>query len=87
MALVQARIPEEVKEEAERILKTLGLDMASAIRVFVSSVVLNKGLPFEVAIKDPFFAPPNMRRLERSIASLDAGKGSAHDLQEDHDIA
>ncbi len=47
---VRARIEPEVKKEAERLFKNLGITTTQAITLFYKQVVLRKGLPFEVVI-------------------------------------
>lgn len=46
-SVVYTRIDTELKEEAEEILAQLGISPASAIRMFYSQIVLQKGMPFE----------------------------------------
>ena len=47
---LNARIEPTLKNNAERILKKLGLSNAEAIRLFYTQICLNKGLPFEIKI-------------------------------------
>ncbi|MCL6268767.1 type II toxin-antitoxin system RelB/DinJ family antitoxin [Sansalvadorimonas sp. 2012CJ34-2] len=49
---VRARISEELKQDAEDILRQLGLNTSQAINLFFSQVVLRKGLPFDVCLPD-----------------------------------
>ncbi len=50
---VQARIPPELKEEAESVLSSIGMTTAEAIRVFLKQVVNSGGLPFQPTAKVP----------------------------------
>jgi DNA-damage-inducible protein J len=45
-ATIHARIEPGLKEEAEAILKELGLNATQAITLFYQQVKLNRGLPF-----------------------------------------
>ena len=47
-----ARIEPEVKEQAEKILSTLGIPASNAINMFYKQIILQKGLPFEVKIPE-----------------------------------
>lgn len=47
---VTARINSHLKREAEDILKKIGLSSSTAISLFYSTVVLNKGLPFRLRL-------------------------------------
>ncbi|MDO8621688.1 MAG: type II toxin-antitoxin system RelB/DinJ family antitoxin [bacterium] len=48
MATIQVRIDEHVKRSANRILGTLGLDMSTAVKLFLRQVSLRKGIPFRL---------------------------------------
>ncbi|WP_257254143.1 MULTISPECIES: type II toxin-antitoxin system RelB/DinJ family antitoxin [unclassified Endozoicomonas] len=49
---VRARIDERLKEEAEEVLRKLGLTTSQAINIYFSQIALRKGLPFDVVIPD-----------------------------------
>ena len=42
----------QTKEEATAILENLGFTVSGAVNIFLRQVVLNKGLPFEIALRD-----------------------------------
>ncbi len=65
-AMIRARIEPELKEEAEAVLKKLGISVSDAIAMFFKQVKYHKGLPFEVRI-------PNRATL-RTMKKTDAGK-------------
>ena len=44
------RVEPQIKEQAETVLKELGIPMSNAVGMFLHQVVLNKGLPFEVKL-------------------------------------
>lgn len=46
MTTIQIRIDEKEKKEAKKIFDDLGLDMSSAIKIFLKKVSVHKGLPF-----------------------------------------
>ena len=52
-ATVKAQVDVELKTQAENTLKALGLDMTSALRMFLSQVVIRGGIPFEVMLPNP----------------------------------
>ena len=49
---VRARIDEDLKAEAEDILKQLGLTTSQAINLYFSQIVLQRGMPFDVRLPD-----------------------------------
>ena len=64
--MIVARIEPDLKTDAEKILKKLGLSTTEAINLFLSQIRLHKGLPFEIKI-------PNKTTLE-TFRKTDEGK-------------
>ena len=44
----QIRIDEDVKADAAELLKELGLDMSTAVNMFLRQLIMRNGLPFSV---------------------------------------
>lgn len=63
-AIVRARVHTDLKEDAERVFETLGINTTEAIRMFLSQVRLRGGLPFPVEIprSDDLLASNRMRQ-------------------------
>ncbi len=70
--IINARIEPALKASAEKILGALGMNTTDAISIFLSQVVLNKGLPFDVKIP----RHPN-KETRRAILEARAGKNMA----------
>lgn len=51
-AKINIRIKPEVKDEAENILRKLGIAPSNAIDMFYRQIILNKGLPFDLKIPE-----------------------------------
>ncbi len=49
-AMIMARTEADLKADAEKILKKLGLSTTEAINLFLAQIRLHRGLPFEVKI-------------------------------------
>jgi len=80
------RMDEELKKNFDMICTELGLNMTAAINIFARAVVRKHGIPFDLTINDDFFyGEANVERLRKSIKSLEAGKGTIHELIEDDD--
>lgn len=79
---LQVRIDSNLRQEAETLFSNAGLDMSSAIRLFLRQSVIRRRLPFEVITEspDPFWSEANQRVLAESIRSLERGKGQTHEL-------
>jgi DNA-damage-inducible protein J len=65
-AMITARVEPELKANAEKVLKRLGISTTEAISLFLSQIRLQKGLPFDVKI-------PNKTTLE-TFRKTDEGK-------------
>ena len=50
---INVNVDSKIKEEATVILKGLGLNMSTAINMFLAQVVKRDGIPFEVANPKP----------------------------------
>ncbi len=48
--MIRARVEPDLKAQAERVLRELGLSATEAITLFYKQVVLRQGVPFEVSI-------------------------------------
>ncbi|WP_335931787.1 type II toxin-antitoxin system RelB/DinJ family antitoxin [Fusobacterium polymorphum] len=50
MAVINIRVNDEVKKEAEIIFKSLGLNMSVAMNLFLKKCINEKGIPFDLKI-------------------------------------
>lgn len=48
---INVRVDTQLKEEAERLFDSLGLNMSTAVNMFLKTSVRNQGLPFEITLK------------------------------------
>ena len=48
MTTIQIRTDERTKKHARKILEKLGLDLSTAINIYLVQIIAKKGLPFEV---------------------------------------
>lgn len=51
--LINVNVDKQIKEEATNILKGLGLNMSTAINMFLTQVVKRDGIPFEIVNPKP----------------------------------
>ena len=49
-ATIHARIEPSVKDQAEKLLKKLGLSPTEAIRLFYHQICLRKAIPFQIEV-------------------------------------
>lgn len=71
MSTLSIRIEEKTKREANKTLTALGLDMSSAVKLFLNQVIIEQGIPFK-----PSRTPPEIREeYDREVAwALKHGK-------------
>jgi DNA-damage-inducible protein J len=46
MKTLQIRLPQELREEADSVLGAIGIDMPTAVRLFLTKVVQTRSIPF-----------------------------------------
>lgn len=80
---VNIRIDEELKKQTELLLADMGLNMTTAVNVFLRQVLRTGGIPFEITTKkDDFYNVTNQKILHESISRLEQGMGTEHELIE-----
>jgi len=84
---VFACVEPEIKEQAEQVLRQLGLPMSNAIGLFLHQVIIQRGIPFDVKL--PARKPVEIgamnavelnAELEEGYADVVAGR--LHDLDD-----
>ena len=81
---LQIRVDSKLRKEADELFAIAGLDMSSAVRLFLRQSVIRRRLPFEVVSEnpDPFWSEANQRVLRESIESFERGEAKRHELIE-----
>ena len=60
----QVRIDENLKKQATELFSQLGMDMSSAMNIFLRQCVMRGGLPFDVAV--PQYKPEVIEAMEEA---------------------
>lgn len=55
--MIQVRVDTRLKQQAEDLFNDLGLDTASAIRLFLKQAVMYQGIPFPIVRQNPAHFP------------------------------
>jgi len=80
---IHVRVDDETKKQAQQILNDIGLDLSTAVNMFIKQIVRNRSFPF-LPSADPFFSENNITHLMTVKADADAGRNMViHDLLED----
>jgi len=67
MTTIQLRIDESTKKAVKKTLDKIGLDLSSAIKIYLMQIVIKKGIPFPLMTE-------NSMTPEQEIAILTASK-------------
>jgi DNA-damage-inducible protein J len=79
---LSVRVNRELKENAEVLFGELGMNLTTALNVFLRQAVRQGGIPFPVQM-DPFYSEKNLAHLRRATADMDAGRNVVvHELIE-----
>jgi len=81
MAVLQVRIDDKLRDEAKEVVDALGMDLTTAVRMFLKQMVMQNGLPFRPEI-DPFFSPRKQEALKTSIEQSKKGEFVKKSLSE-----
>lgn len=83
MTTIQVRTPAKTKKAAQKILKELGLDMSTAINVYLVKIIQRKGIPFEFVTENGFTLAEELKILrELEEAKKSKGYASAKELHD-----
>ncbi len=81
MTQISISLDDNLKKQADELLAELGMNMTTAVNIFIRQVVRQGGIPFEISA-DPFYSHENMQVLKKSIQDAEAGKVTIHELIE-----
>ena len=65
MSTIQVRIDEKLKKQVNKVLNDMGLDMSTAIKLYLRQIKLRQGIPFQILTE-------NGLTIERENAILKA---------------
>ena len=80
--LVQLRIEDKLKQEASELFGKLGLDLPTAIRIFLTRAVQMQGIPFSMMLKD-YGAVEAMRDIAQSSELNGLSEMSLEEINEE----
>ena len=68
------RLDSEVKEQAQQVFSNLGMDMTTAINIFLRQAIQYQGLPFDVRLDEN-------RRLLEVLTDLDQNRNMSQSFE------
>ena len=81
MATLQIRIDDTLRRQASATAQEMGLDLSSAIRMFLTQMVKENGLPFRPT-NDPFYSSSNRAALHNSLRQMEAGNTVSFSMEQ-----
>ncbi len=76
------KIDADLKQQAQALFADLGMNLSTAINIFLKQAVRERSIPFHVG--DPFYSKANQEYLARIVAEVESGKAklATHELLE-----
>lgn len=86
MGLIQLRVDDVLKEQATEVFENLGLDLSSAIRMFLKRSVMENGIPFLMVNNRPSTKSEGIKALEKAQQISELNGNSDMSLDEINEI-
>ena len=68
MSQIAVRVDDDLKKEATAIFNELGLDMSTAVKLFLKQSVLTKSIPFKLALNE--YSKDEVEQAKKDIQRL-----------------
>lgn len=86
MTRINFRVDDKVKEDAENALKSMGMNMSTALNIYLVKIGKEKRIPFEISAEDPFYSDENIKRLKKSANEMEQTGGTIHKIEDFDDV-
>ncbi|AMB96530.1 type II toxin-antitoxin system RelB/DinJ family antitoxin [Aerococcus urinae] len=70
---IHVRVDQDLKDSVQSILDDIGMDMSSAITVYLKAINRKQGIPFDL----------RLNAIDEALAEVEAGKGESYDSIDD----
>ena len=77
MAIIQVRVDNSLKEQAMSLFDGLGIDISTAIRVFLKKCIAENGIPFSINYESRTYDPEEVRRILDEAADISEKNGNS----------
>ena len=68
MSQIAVRVDDQLKKEANALFNELGLDMSTAVKLFLKQSVLTKSIPFKLALDE--YSKEEVEQAKKDIQNL-----------------
>ena len=76
------RMDSDVKRQAQELFAQFGLDMTTAVNIFLRQSIRQRGIPFALQL-DPFYSEANQERLQKAPLRMEQTGETVHDMEEE----
>jgi addiction module RelB/DinJ family antitoxin len=73
-AIIQARVSPEIKYAGEKVLRKLGLNLTEVMEMFISRMIADQALPFEVIALDDALLEKIAQEYEHQLKAMSNSK-------------
>ena len=80
--LIQFRVDRKLKQDVTELYESLGIDLPTALRMFMSMSRMKRGIPFEVTVPESSDIPKKNVTHEEALAAFERLRADAADLPE-----
>lgn len=77
MAIVQFRVDDELKSRATEVYENLGLDLSTALRLFLKRSVAENGVPFSMILNDKPYEARKAARILKEATKISKKNGNS----------
>ena len=70
MSQIAVRVDDELKKEATAIFNELGLDMTTAVKLFLKQSVLTTSIPFKLGLYEKEYSKEEVEQAKKDIQRL-----------------
>ena len=78
-SIINVNVPADVKEEATNLFNSLGLNMSTAINMFLKRAIIERGIPFEIKQQPT-------REFNEALKELDYIESHPEEYKVYHDV-
>ena len=74
MTTIQVRTDKKIKKNAQQVLKDLGMDLSTAINIYLMKIIATKGIPFLIVTENGFTPAAEAKMLKETAWAEKHGK-------------
>ena len=83
MSTIQVRTNERTKKTVQQILSNLGLDLSTAINMYLVQIIVKQGIPFDIVTENGFTVEEE-KKILRELAAAKKSRKSYSSAREMH---